>query len=107
MPHFAILERSCACFYPAFNELKRTKSYACSTHYVAVIGGNIMKNIKLLLWLPFVGMLLFLPLANRVEPYILGLPFLLFWIVAWMVLSSIILTVIYRFDPDNKGDDAE
>lgn len=66
-----------------------------------------MKNIKLLLWLPFVGMLFFLPLANRVEPYILGLPFLLFWIVAWMVLSSIILTVIYQFDPDNKGDDAE
>jgi Protein of unknown function (DUF3311) len=64
-----------------------------------------LKNIKLLLWIPFIGVLAFLPFANRVEPYVLGMPFLLFWIVFWMVLSSVILTIVYRFDPDNKGSD--
>jgi hypothetical protein len=66
-----------------------------------------MKNSKLLLFVPFIGMLVFLPLANRAEPFVFGLPFLLFWIVLWMVLSSIILLVVYTFDPDNKGSDAE
>jgi hypothetical protein len=66
-----------------------------------------MKNIKLLLLLPFIGVLIFLPAVNKVEPYVLGLPFLLFWIVFWMVLSSVILTIVYSLDPDNKGSDLE
>lgn len=66
-----------------------------------------MKYIKLLLIIPFVGMILCLPLANRIEPYVLGLPFLLFWIVLWMVLSSIIMAIIYKFDPDNKEGEPE
>ncbi|KYD10036.1 hypothetical protein B4119_4253 [Parageobacillus caldoxylosilyticus] len=45
--------------------------------------------------------------ANKIEPYVLGMPFLLFWIVFWMVLSSVILTIVYRLDPDNKGSDPE
>jgi len=51
-------------------------------------------------------MILCLPLANRIEPYVFGLPFLLFWIVLWMVLSSVIMTIIYKFDPDNKEGEA-
>lgn len=66
-----------------------------------------MKNIKLLLIIPFVGMALMLPLANRIEPYILGLPFLLFWIVLWMILSSAIMAFVYRYDPDNQGGGPE
>ncbi|MFC7391709.1 DUF3311 domain-containing protein [Scopulibacillus cellulosilyticus] len=66
-----------------------------------------MKTIKLLLLIPFIGVLCFLPMANRVEPYVLGLPFLLFWITSWMVLSSVILAVVYKFDPDNKRSDTK
>jgi len=66
-----------------------------------------LKYIKLLLWVPFIGLLGFLPFANRIEPYVLGMPFLLFWVVFWMVLSSLILTIVYRLDPDNKGSDPE
>lgn len=66
-----------------------------------------MKNIKLFLIMPFLGVLGFLPLVNRIEPYVLGLPFLLFWIALWMVLSSVILYVIYRLDPDNQEDESE
>ncbi|MFJ7746061.1 DUF3311 domain-containing protein [Peribacillus sp. NPDC097295] len=62
-----------------------------------------MKYIKLLLFVPFIGMAFCMPFANRVEPYVLGLPFILFWIALWMVLSSFILLVVYKLDPDNQG----
>lgn len=52
--------------------------------------------------LPFVGMLVLVPFVNRDEPYVLGLPFLLFWIVLWVVLTSVCMTVIYHTDPANK-----
>ncbi|MGI6127690.1 MAG: DUF3311 domain-containing protein [Planifilum sp.] len=66
-----------------------------------------MKYIKLLLLVPFVGMLAPLPLVNRIEPYILGMPFLLFWISLWMVLSSVILYILYKLDADREGEGAE
>ncbi|HTR79551.1 MAG TPA: DUF3311 domain-containing protein [Gemmatimonadaceae bacterium] len=48
--------------------------------------------------LPAVGMLGGLTFANRVRPFVLGLPFLLFWIVAWVVASSAIMGVIFVLD---------
>ncbi len=48
-----------------------------------------------------------LPLVNRIEPYILGMPFLLFWISLWMVLSSVILYILYKLDADREGEGAE
>jgi len=47
---------------------------------------------------PAIGMLGGVPFANRVEPYVLGLPFLLFWIVAWVVGTSAITGLIYVLD---------
>ncbi len=54
--------------------------------------------------LPFVGMLVLIPFVNRVEPYILDLPFLLFWIVLWVVITSVCMTVVYFTDPANKSE---
>ncbi|MFL1995334.1 DUF3311 domain-containing protein [Lysinibacillus irui] len=34
-----------------------------------------MKLIKLLAIIPFIGLLVVVPFVNRVEPFILGLPF--------------------------------
>lgn len=65
------------------------------------------KYVQLLLLLPFIGMGALLPVANRIEPYVLGLPFLLFWIVAWMLLSSLILLIVYKLDPANEGSEFE
>lgn len=53
--------------------------------------------------LPFVGMLVLIPWVNRTEPYVWGLPFLLFWIVVWVALTSVCMTVIYLSDPANKA----
>ncbi len=66
-----------------------------------------MKYIKLLIAVPFIGFLGLLPWANRIEPYILGLPFLLFWLVLWMVISPLLLIIVYKLDPDNKEGETE
>jgi hypothetical protein len=58
--------------------------------------------LRVLAALPFVGILLGIPFVNRVEPLVLGMPFVLGWIVAWVVLSSIIMAIIYRLDPSNR-----
>ncbi|ALE56825.1 DUF3311 domain-containing protein [Paraburkholderia sp. SIMBA_055] len=58
--------------------------------------------LRVLAALPFIGILLGVPFVNRVEPLLLGMPFVLGWIVAWVVLSSIIMAIIYRLDPSNR-----
>jgi hypothetical protein len=67
----------------------------------------VRNYFKLLLIIPFIGMCVLLPIANRIEPFILGVPFLLFWIVLWMILSSIVLLIVYILDPTNKGSEFE
>ena len=42
---------------------------------------------------PFAGMCFSVPLWDRVEPMIFGLPFNLFWLLAWIVVSSLCLAV--------------
>jgi hypothetical protein len=39
-------------------------------------------------FIPFLGMCFSVPLWDRVYPMIFGLPFNLFWLIAWIVLSS-------------------
>lgn len=38
--------------------------------------------------------------ANRLEPRIAGMPFLLGWIVIWVVLTSVTMAIILRLDRD-------
>ncbi|MFL5254931.1 MAG: DUF3311 domain-containing protein [Rhodopila sp.] len=61
-----------------------------------------MGLIKYLAALPFLGILVGVPLLNRVEPLILGMPLVLAWIVLWIILTSIIMTIIYFCDPANR-----
>jgi hypothetical protein len=49
-------------------------------------------------------MLVLAPFANRVEPFVLGLPFLLFWIVLWVVLTAVCMSIVYRTDPRNRTE---
>lgn len=48
--------------------------------------------------LPTLGMLGGIPFANRVQPMVLGIPFLFFWIAAWVVATSFIMWVILKLD---------
>jgi Protein of unknown function (DUF3311) len=52
--------------------------------------------------LPFLGVLAGIFFANRVEPYVLGLPFALFWMVMWAVLSALVMAVVYRLDSRDR-----
>ena len=66
-----------------------------------------MKLIYALAALPFLVLLGGIIFANRVEPFILGLPFILFWILMWIVLTSVTMAVIYVIDPANREDETE
>ena len=37
-----------------------------------------------------------IPFVNRVEPRVLGLPFLLAWILIWIALSPVFYWAIYK-----------
>jgi hypothetical protein len=64
-----------------------------------------MKGIRWLMVLPFLGILGGISFANKVTPYVLGMPFILFWIVAWVILTSVIMAVVYRFDPEVREEE--
>jgi hypothetical protein len=63
-----------------------------------------VRLIHVLAALPFLGILVGVAFANRVEPFVFGLPFILFWIVAWVLSTSVIMAIVYMLDPTNRGD---
>jgi hypothetical protein len=52
--------------------------------------------------LPFAGILVGIFFANRTEPFVLGLPFALFWVTLWVVLTAAIMALIYRLDHHDR-----
>jgi Protein of unknown function (DUF3311) len=62
-----------------------------------------MKVQHALAGLPFVGILVGMFFANSVEPYVLGLPFAMFWVVMWVVLAAGIMAVVYRLDARDRS----
>lgn len=63
----------------------------------------VMAFVRYLAVLPFLGILVGVPLLNRVEPLILGVPLILAWIVLWIILTSVIMAIVYLCDPANKA----
>jgi len=45
--------------------------------------------------IPVVALIAALPFVNRLEPVLLGLPFLLFWTVGWVLATPALLAVAY------------
>lgn len=64
-----------------------------------------MKLIHFLALIPFIGILGGSYFANRVTPYVLGMPFFLFWIVLWVFLTSLVMIIIFKIDPANQDGD--
>jgi hypothetical protein len=52
----------------------------------------------LLALIPFAAMCFSVPLWDRIDPMLLGLPFNLFWLIAWIVLSSGCMWLAYRVE---------
>ncbi|MDR5901623.1 DUF3311 domain-containing protein [Halomonas icarae] len=73
-----------------------------------------MSNLKRL---PSKGMLLYFAIctlamvwpgaliANRIDPIIMGLPFFIFWYVAWVFVMFIGLIITYRQEGQEATDD--
>jgi hypothetical protein len=51
---------------------------------------------------PFLTLVLALPFVNRLRPMILGLPFVLFWILIWIVLTPVLLFAADRWESRRK-----
>jgi uncharacterized protein DUF3311 len=63
-----------------------------------------MRRYRWLAAIPTIGMLGGVPFANRVHPYVFGLPFLLAWIVVWVVITSLIMALIYSLDSRHDAE---
>ena len=52
----------------------------------------------LLALVPFVAMCFSVPLWDRIDPILFGLPFNLLWLIVWIVLTSLCLWVANRVE---------
>jgi hypothetical protein len=68
-------------------------------------GGSLMAAVRWLAVVPFIAMVIGPFFLNRVTPYVFGMPFLLAWLVAWILITPLIMAVIFRFDPENQEDE--
>ena len=48
--------------------------------------------------IPFIAMCLSVSLWDRIDPMIFGLPFNLFWLITWIVLSTLCMWAAYRVE---------
>jgi hypothetical protein len=51
---------------------------------------------------PFLGMCFSVPLWDRVAPMVFGLPFNLFWLITWIVISSGCMALANRVEESRK-----
>jgi hypothetical protein len=54
--------------------------------------------------IPFVAMCFSVSAWDRVYPMVLGLPFNLFWLLAWIVLTSLCLSAAYRLEASHPSE---
>jgi len=61
----------------------------------------------LLALIPFAAMCFSVALWDRVDPMVLGIPFNLFWLISWIVFSTLCMWAAYRREAarDKKDDD--
>lgn len=52
--------------------------------------------------IPFGAMCFSVPLWDRIDPMLLGIPFNLFWLMSWIVLTTVCMWVAYKLDGEAK-----
>lgn len=55
--------------------------------------------------IPFIALVLMLPLVNTINPVILGLPFILFWIFLWVLATPGLLYIAYLMEKRANNKD--
>ena len=56
-------------------------------------------------FVPALALVAGLPFVNRLEPVVLGLPFLLAWILGWVLATPIFLAAAYLLADRDAGQD--
>ncbi|MFL9877723.1 DUF3311 domain-containing protein [Herbaspirillum rhizosphaerae] len=60
-----------------------------------------MSAVRYLALVPVASVMLGPFFANRVTPFLFGLPFLLSWMALSLAMTSVVMYIVYRFDPRN------
>ena len=55
--------------------------------------------------IPWMAICFSVSLWDRVEPMVLGLPFNLFWLVLWIVLTPVVMWAAYRMETAHRSGD--
>jgi len=53
---------------------------------------------------PFAAICFSVPLWDRIDPVILGLPFNFFWLIAWLLLTPLCMWGAYRSEAHHASD---
>ena len=53
--------------------------------------------------IPFCAMCFSVSAWDRIYPMVLGLPFNFFWLLAWIVLTSVCMGIVYRIESARAG----
>jgi len=56
--------------------------------------------------IPFAGMCFSVSFWDRIDPMLFGMPFNLFWLICWIVLSSSCLWAAYKLETARDKRDA-
>ena len=54
--------------------------------------------------IPFLAICFSVSLWDRVYPMVLGLPFNLFWLISWLLLTPLCMWKAYRLEEPNSHD---
>ncbi len=57
--------------------------------------------------IPFIAICFSVPLWDRVDPRIAGMPFNFFWLIAWFVLTPICMWAAYRLEAPRASRDKQ
>ncbi len=53
------------------------------------------KKAVIIAAIPPIVLILGAPFVNRIEPWVLGMPFFFFWHLAWLIIGPLFLTAAY------------
>jgi len=66
-----------------------------------------MKWVKWLGLIPYIWLILLAPLINSVHHLVLGMPFLLLWTMAGVLVTSLVLYTMYMLEHKSWSEESE
>ena len=74
----------------------------CALHHSPVSVKKPSAGALLLGLIPFAAMCFSVSFWDRIDPMLLGIPFNLFWLLSWIVLTTVCMWAAYRVETAQK-----